>query len=180
MLLQQSKLTNTQQYRVNPTPATLSAIPSYLHERPSQKHIPHEPLTDYLVWPGLRERIVFAPHLYCSEKFSSLFWSSFRFNWGKEFRDAYVREKESGLYRYSEALEEAIADLGNFCMDEVFLTEFPELRADISAVGEGVKKRVGEERYEEVFGDVGGRAVGGLEELELLSAGLLGGEGFFA
>jgi hypothetical protein len=124
-----------------------------------------------------------------------MFWDSFRFAWGYEWEDAWEKE-EGGLYRYSETLEKEVRKLGNFCMEEAFLREFPELRADIGeAKGmEGGKRRGGslerrKERRTEGFGDGNrnghgngdrGRGGGGLEELELLSAGLLGGEGYFA
>jgi len=88
------------------------------------------PLTKF-IRPGLRERLVFAPHRYCSEKFTSLFWTCFRFTWGHEFRDAYVKNCQTGLYQFSVPFLEHILDLKYFCMTPKFLDEFPELKEDI-------------------------------------------------
>jgi hypothetical protein len=76
--------------------------------------------------------MVFTPHRYCSEKFGVLFWDSFRFKWPYEFRDAYVRNCQTGLYQYSSAFLEQAADLSNWRMSTKFLEEFPELKGEVN------------------------------------------------
>lgn len=83
--------------------------------------------------------------------------------WGGKFEDAYVSDGK-GAYAYSARFEKAMGDLGCFKMKEGFLRDWPELRADIGVAGEEDG-----ERFE----------MAGLEDLEMLSAGLLGGEGCF-
>ena len=76
--------------------------------------------------------MVFTPHRYCSEKFGVLFWDSFRFKWPYEFRDAYIRNCQTGLYQYSSAFLEQAADLSNWRMSTKFLEEFPELKGEVN------------------------------------------------
>jgi hypothetical protein len=84
-----------------------------------------------------------------------LFWDSFRFKWPYEFRDAYVRNCQTGLYQYSSAFLEQAADLSNWRMSTKFLEEFPELKGDIAESD----SREGSPEWEEVntdhFGDFG-------------------------
>ncbi|KAH8597278.1 hypothetical protein B0O99DRAFT_618434 [Bisporella sp. PMI_857] len=119
-------------YRVNPTQQNFDALPYYLHERPSQRLIPHEAVIDYVAWPGLRERFIFAPHRYCNEKFTALFWKCFRFAWPYELHEAYTRNPENGQYMLSKMFDEQSRSLHNLRMTSEFLDEFPELRADIT------------------------------------------------
>jgi hypothetical protein len=99
--------------------------------------------------------MVFTPHRYCSEKFGVLFWDSFRFKWPYEFRDAYIRNCQTGLYQYSSAFLEQAADLSNWRMSTKFLEEFPELKGDIAESD----SRKGPPELEDVntdhFGDFG-------------------------
>ncbi|KAG9245752.1 hypothetical protein BJ878DRAFT_500101 [Calycina marina] len=149
-------------YKVNSTQQNLEAIPSYLHERPSQRHIPHDSLVDFIVWPGLRERFVFTPHLYCNEKFTALFWKCFRFTWDYELCDVYVRDAETGNYMFSKSFNECSWDIGNFCMTNEFLEEFPELRVDVTKSDE--EKSMDHNAFENMKGMLG---VGELELSDL-------------
>lgn len=102
-------------------------------KRPSQRCIQHPPLIDYLVWPGLRERFIFNPLSYCSEKFPKMFWPHFRFTWEYDFGEAYVCDRQTGVYQFSDPFLERTRELQNYRMSATFLAEFPELEADIQA-----------------------------------------------
>jgi len=99
-----------------------------------------------------------------------------------EFRDAYVRDK-IGCYGYSTCFQSRVKELGNFRMGEEFLREWPELKTDIERA-EGARRGEVEhpkEMAEDLLGSMReGLGLGCLEELEILSAGPLGGEGGFA
>jgi hypothetical protein len=86
---------------------------------------------DYFVWPGLRERAVLNQHSYCLPNFNALFLKGFKFSWPFEFRDAYIRNRETGAYSFSAAFDERTFDLKYWCMTSEFLSEFPELYGDI-------------------------------------------------
>ncbi|KAF5661462.1 hypothetical protein FCIRC_11817 [Fusarium circinatum] len=43
-------------------------LPRWLQARPSQK-LPHAAAIDFVFWPGVRERMVFSEHEYCSDSF---------------------------------------------------------------------------------------------------------------
>jgi hypothetical protein len=152
------------QYQVNPTEQNLEALPLFLRARPSQTSIQHAPLIDYLVWPGLRERFVFNPHRYCSEKNWNMFWQCFRFNWEYDFRDAYIRNRQTGLYQFSTPFLERLRDLQCFRMLQSYLDEFPEFQEDIPPlVIKSEPESFGPERARETFH---------MEEPELSPGGL--------
>jgi hypothetical protein len=170
-LLERVDLTG-KQHQVNPTQQNLDALPYFLHERPSQRCIQHAPLIDYLVWPGLRERFVFNPHCYCSEKFSTLFWPCFRFIWEYEFRDAYICNRQTGLYQFSAPFLERTRELQYFRMSPKFLAEFPELKADIPVAPQPDANSLGSEAGGENFDIVTSQG------LDSLPSGFLGEDRF--
>ncbi|KAF9891609.1 hypothetical protein FE257_003620 [Aspergillus nanangensis] len=117
--------------RAHPSEATLKALPIFMRPRPSQIRVLHKPLIDFIVWPGLRERLVLFPHQHCSDKFWSLFWTCFRFQWPHRLQDAVIQHGGTGLYRYSERFEAHFFNLQDWCMAPRFFKEFPELEADV-------------------------------------------------
>ncbi|KAL5363582.1 hypothetical protein BJX96DRAFT_167599 [Aspergillus floccosus] len=120
-------------YRAHPSEANLKTLPVFMRIRPSQIKVLHKPLIDFVVWPGLRERLVLFPHQHCSDKFWALFWTSFRFHWPYSLQEAVVRQCPSGLYRYSQPFDQHFSNLQSWCMAPPFFQEFPELDADVPA-----------------------------------------------
>ncbi|KAH7014165.1 uncharacterized protein B0I36DRAFT_436248 [Microdochium trichocladiopsis] len=107
-------------------------LPDWYIARPSQT-MAHSAATDYFTWPGVRERFVFHPHRYCSNKFWSTFTKSFRILWPYEFRDCYTRSTQTGRYNISPTFQGRINDLRAFTMGEDMFQIWPELRSDIPA-----------------------------------------------
>lgn len=60
-----------------------------------------------------------------------MFWPCFRFTWEYEFRDAYICNRQTGLYQFSAPFLERTRELQYFRMAPKFFAEFPELKADI-------------------------------------------------
>lgn len=81
--------------------------------------------------PGLRERFVFHQHKYCTNKFWTLFCSSFRILWPYEFRDCYTFNTLTGEYRVSPMFDERISDLRSWTMSAAMFEAWPELVSDI-------------------------------------------------
>lgn len=91
------------------------------------------PTPSLLSRPGVRERFVFHPHRYCSNKFWLIFANSFRILWPYEFRDCYTRSTHTGRYTISPTFQSRISDIRAFTMCEDLFQVWPELRADIPA-----------------------------------------------
>ncbi|KAJ9652096.1 hypothetical protein H2198_008653 [Neophaeococcomyces mojaviensis] len=120
------------QAHLNPTKEQHSKLPSFYLKRPSQDML-HSYATEYFAWPGLRERFVFSEHRYCSNIFWRLFCKSLRVQWPYEFRDCFVRNTETGLYRISPTFHERISDIRHWTMGMDMFKQYPELYNDIPA-----------------------------------------------
>ncbi|KAH8422474.1 DUF3425 domain-containing protein [Aspergillus melleus] len=105
-----------------------------MRQRPSQIRIIHKPLIDFIVWPGLRERLVLFPHQHCSAKFWNLFWHCFRFDWPYTLEDACLQHSQSGLYQFSGTFTHHFFDLQRWRMTSSFVEEFPDLEPDVNVV----------------------------------------------
>ncbi|KAL2826313.1 hypothetical protein BDW59DRAFT_145386 [Aspergillus cavernicola] len=121
-------------YLSDPSEANQSQLPRFMRQRPSQHRIIHKSLIDFVVWPGLRERLILFPYQHCSEKFWSMFWSCFRLTWPYRLQDMFLQQGQTGLYRFSDAFSNSFYDLQNWCMTPEFFREFPDLEADINMV----------------------------------------------
>lgn len=120
------------QAHLNPTTEQHKKLPSFYLKRPSQDML-HSYATEYFAWPGLRERFVFSEHRYCSNIFWKLFCKGLRLQWAYEFRDCYVKNTESGLYRISPTFHERIMDIRAWTMGRGMFEQYPELYNDIPA-----------------------------------------------
>ncbi|PLN86147.1 hypothetical protein BDW42DRAFT_182658 [Aspergillus taichungensis] len=119
------------QYRSDPSEANLQVLPRFMRHRPSQLRIVHKPLVDFVVWPGLRERLVLFPDQHCSDNFCALFWSCFRFNWPHQAREAFVSQAQPELYAFPESFNESFYDLQSWRMTPRFFHAFPDIKADV-------------------------------------------------
>ena len=120
------------QAHINPTTEQHRKLPAFYLKRPSQDML-HSYATEYFAWPGLRERFIFSEHRYCSNIFWRLFCQSFRFQWPYEFRDCYVRNVDTGLYRISPTFHERLTDIRAWTMGMDMFKQYPELYGDIPA-----------------------------------------------
>ncbi|KAK1846882.1 bZIP transcription factor [Colletotrichum chrysophilum] len=122
-------------YQAEPTVEQCAKLPAWYLSRPSQS-LPHSSAIDFFVWPGVRERFVFAQHQYCSNLFWKVFANSFRIMWPFEFRDCYRRNVETGRYTVSPEFQDRIRDINSWTMSADFFSHFPEMYADIPAYQE--------------------------------------------
>lgn len=120
------------QAHLNPTTDQHRKLPAFYLKRPSQDML-HSYATEYFAWPGLRERFVFSEHRYCSNIFWRVFCKSLRFQWQYEFRDCYVRNTETGLYKISPTFYDRIHDIRSWTMGMDMFKQYPELYGDIPA-----------------------------------------------
>ena len=87
-----------------------------------------------------------------------MFWTSYRFSWSHDFRDAYIPNYQTGLYSLSTPFAEQTFDLQHWGMTSEFLHEFAELKDDIPAITSGqpeVAEPVDIFGFEEIAGDTG-------------------------
>lgn len=81
--------------------------------------------------PGLRERLMFSPHAYCSNAFWRLHNTHLKILWQYDFRDCYTVNRHNGKYHLSKAFEERIGDINAWTMQAEFFKQWPELYGDI-------------------------------------------------
>ncbi|KAH6985120.1 hypothetical protein EDB80DRAFT_624655 [Ilyonectria destructans] len=115
---------------VNHNSTRQTYLPRWLQARPSQK-LPHSIAIDFVFWPGVRERLVFSEHEYCTNAFWRSAFSNANVAWPFDFRDAYVRNSVTGKLYLSPCFRQCIQDLSNWAMAPEFLNQYPELRDDI-------------------------------------------------
>lgn len=70
-------------------------FPPWSMPRPSQKDS-HSYAIDYVVWLGLRERLIFDEHHYCGNEFWNLFYNNLRFVSPLEFHHCHTRNSNTG------------------------------------------------------------------------------------
>jgi hypothetical protein len=105
--------------------------------RPSQERIQHPAVIDFLVWPGLRDRLVFEHQKYTSTgKFSAAFVENFHFHWPYSERDIFAYNPVSNRYEVSKIFLAFAYDLKNWTMRPDFFRKFPEMQSDIGMTEE--------------------------------------------
>ncbi|RGP77165.1 hypothetical protein FLONG3_4680 [Fusarium longipes] len=117
-------------YHGEPTLARRSTLPRWYLNRPSQA-LPHSYAIDFFVWPGLRERLIFSQHQYCTNTFWDLLQSNFKILWSETFQDTFFHNAQTGKYHISPMFEQRIRDINAWTMSTDFFTHFPELTEDI-------------------------------------------------
>ncbi|KAF4990277.1 hypothetical protein FGRMN_8585 [Fusarium graminum] len=129
-------------YHGDPTLARRETLPRWYWNRPSQT-LPHSYGIDFFVWPGLRERLIFSQHNYCSNIFWHLLQSNLKILWQEGFQETFYHNAHSGKYQISPRFEQRIRDINAWTMSTDFFERFPELNEDIPAYM-GIPPNVGE------------------------------------
>ncbi|EXJ68623.1 uncharacterized protein A1O5_08417 [Cladophialophora psammophila CBS 110553] len=122
------------QYRENPTKENLERVPVFLRPRPSQEKVQHPAVIDFLIWPGLRDRLVFEHKKYTSTgDFSAAFVENFNFYWPYSDRDIFAYNPVQNRYEVSKIFLEYAYNFKNWTMRPGFFKKFPEMQHDIAA-----------------------------------------------
>ncbi|CAJ0542605.1 Ff.00g001620.m01.CDS01 [Fusarium sp. VM40] len=119
-------------YHGDPTLARRETVPRWYWNRPSQA-LPHSYGIDFFVWPGLRERLIFSQHHYCTNTFWDLLQSNLKILWQDGFQDTFYHNAHTGKYQISPIFEQRIRDINSWTMSTDFFAHFPELNQDIPA-----------------------------------------------
>ncbi|KAH8588486.1 hypothetical protein B0O99DRAFT_746747 [Bisporella sp. PMI_857] len=119
-------------YRADPTPENLTKIPAWFRPRPLQERFQHPLVIDFLIWPGLREFLVFNHKEYTrTGEFSQHFVDNFHFNWPLAEELIYEYDPCSGFLGVSEVFKEYVFDLNNWTMEKGFFDRYQELASEI-------------------------------------------------
>ncbi|OCT44281.1 hypothetical protein CLCR_05796 [Cladophialophora carrionii] len=122
------------QWREDPTKENLERVPVFLRPRPSQEKIQHPAVIDFLIWPGLRDRLVFEYQKYTSTgDFSAAFVENFNFHWPYPDRDIFAYNQVQNRYEVSKTFLEYAYNFKNWTMRPGFFKKFPEMQHDIAA-----------------------------------------------
>ncbi|RGP67672.1 hypothetical protein FSPOR_5861 [Fusarium sporotrichioides] len=119
-------------YHGDPTLARRATLPRWYLNRPSQA-LPHTYGIDFFVWPGMRERLIFSQHQYCTNAFWELLQSNLKIVWPDTFQDTFFQNPHTREYHISPLFEDRIRDINAWTMSADFFTHFPELVEDIPA-----------------------------------------------
>lgn len=120
------------QYREAPTKENLARVPKYLLPRPSQQRLQHPAVIDYLVWPGLRDRLVFEHEKYTrTGEFSAAFVKYAHFDWPYTDDDIFIPDASTGDWRVSENFLQKVYDHRSWSMLPGFFDLYPEMIHDI-------------------------------------------------
>lgn len=119
-------------WRANPTEENKAKVPPWFLPRPAQEKIQHPLVIDFLVWPGLRERLVFEYERYTSDgDFSFCFVEYFHFYWPLADEATAQCDQTGSICGLTKIFKEFAFELKNFTMLPAFFVRFPEMRADI-------------------------------------------------
>lgn len=118
------------QFHVEPTQKRYRCLPPWYIPR-RETHPPRSYAIEYFAWPGVRERFTQNEHRYCGNEFWSLFCSNLKILWPYQFRDCYVREAETGIYKISPLFDQRLRDICCWTMMPDIFRRFPELSSDI-------------------------------------------------
>lgn len=116
--------------QVSPNALLENQIPPFFRSRPSQAFIRHDTLVEHFPWPGFRERLLFSPLKYATNRFMDTLRTHVDFTWNLTACELYTKDP-SGLYHYSDVLVQRMTDIRCYAAKREFFIEFPELRADI-------------------------------------------------
>lgn len=124
------------QYRENPTKENLERVPRWFRPRPAQEKVQHPAVIDFLIWPGMRDRLVFEHQKYTNTgDFSAAFVNNFNFDWPYTERDIYTFNAMTQRYEVSKAFLECAYDFRNWTMKPEFFKKFPEMQHDVPMFG---------------------------------------------
>ncbi|KAJ9651466.1 hypothetical protein H2198_009260 [Neophaeococcomyces mojaviensis] len=106
-------------------------LPAFFAARPSQRYLDHDPLIEHFPWPTFRERLLFFPRKYATNKFMETLRKNVHFIWGHDSSHLYVKNPCTGMYSYSETFLEHSMDIRCYTVKPAFFDHFPELLEDI-------------------------------------------------
>lgn len=106
-------------------------LPAFFEPRPSQQFLQHDPLVEHFPWPAFRERLLFSPRQFATNKFMEALRRNVHFIWNYDYNDMFHKDATSGLYLYSDRYVKHIMDLRCYSVKSPFFDNFPELKNDI-------------------------------------------------
>lgn len=87
---------------------------------------------DFLIWPGLRDRLVFEHQKYERDaQFNADFVRYYNFYWPYSDEQIFTFDPLQGRYEVSKLFQEYAFDLKNWTMRPGFFKRFPEMQHDI-------------------------------------------------
>jgi hypothetical protein len=116
------------QWRASPTEDNKVKVPAWFLPRPAQEKIQHPLVIDFLVWPGLRERLVFEYEKYqVGGDFSFCFVEYFHFYWPYPDEQTAQYDETGLICGMSKLFKDFVYDLKNWTMLPPFFHRFPEM-----------------------------------------------------
>jgi hypothetical protein len=106
-------------------------MPPYFRHRSTAEYATHDPLVEYFPWPGFRERLLRSPLKFARDDFNNAIQTHLHVPWNRDPHEMYVKDTETGLFKYSDALMEFVQDVKTYSATSGFFERFPELRSDI-------------------------------------------------
>ena len=90
-------------------------------------------MIDFLIWPGLREHLVYQHNHYApNAEFSRRFCEDLRFNWPYADHEIFSFDAIRNRYTFSRRFKQSACDLKNWTMDQRFFETFQELVGNVN------------------------------------------------
>ncbi|KEF55710.1 uncharacterized protein A1O9_08460 [Exophiala aquamarina CBS 119918] len=122
------------QYREDPTPGNLSRVPGFLQPRPAQERLDHPVVIDFLIWPGMRDRLVFEHEKYtASGLFSAAYVENFSFFWPYPDEEIFHYDPLQDQFEFSPVFLHYVYNYKNWTMKAGFFETCPEMKYDVPA-----------------------------------------------
>ncbi|KIW10139.1 hypothetical protein PV08_11100 [Exophiala spinifera] len=112
----------------------LKQLPTYWPSRVTAEHCAYA--TNFVAWPGVRQALDRDEHRFCSNHFWTVFINSMRVEWPYEFRDCYLLNSATGLYKLSPLFDETIKDIRKIGVCKSFFQHYPELEGAVNVIYE--------------------------------------------
>ncbi|OAP58050.1 hypothetical protein AYL99_07140 [Fonsecaea erecta] len=120
------------QYRENPAPENLRRVPGFLRPRPAQERLAHPVVIDFLIWPGMRDRMIFEHEKYTATGvFSAAYVENFSFFWPYSNKEIFVYDHLRDRHDFSPVFLQYVYNYENWTMKPGFFEKYPEMRYDV-------------------------------------------------
>jgi hypothetical protein len=108
-----------------------SKLPPFMAATPLENTLEHDPLVEYFPWPGLRNRMLYSPTMFATNKFMDNLRCRIEFVWNESPHTMYAWSPGHDRYIYSDRFHTRIQDLRFYPGTVDFFESFPELKSVI-------------------------------------------------
>ncbi|KAH8698506.1 putative bZIP transcription factor [Talaromyces proteolyticus] len=114
-------------WQMDPTQQNYDRMPDWLTPRPAQLFTPHPAWVDYLLWPQVRDRLVYNYRNYPFENWFGPYTRTISCNWPYEATDCLLHNTDSDELLINPVFERHVRNLRNWTLGTEFAEAYPGL-----------------------------------------------------